>query len=134
MDKVELIKELFEIVILPLLGALTLFVVKWINAQANAIKTKTDDETLQKYIDMLTSTVTHCVIATNQTYVEALKKEGKFDEEAQMHAFELTRDAVLSILSEEAKTYLVTAVGDFEMYLNRLIETEVNIVKNNYNL
>jgi len=28
---------------------------------------------------MLADTVTKCVIATNQTYVETLKKEGRFD-------------------------------------------------------
>jgi hypothetical protein len=36
---------------------------------------------------MLTDTITKCVIATNQTYVETLKKEGKFDLEAQEVAF-----------------------------------------------
>ena len=38
---------------------------------------------MDKYLSMLTETITSCVIATNQTYVEALKKEGKFDLEAQ---------------------------------------------------
>lgn len=126
MDKIELIKELFEIVILPLLGALTLFAVKWINAKANSLKEETDDLVLQKYIDMLSSTITQCVIATNQTYVDNLKKEGKFDKEAQLKAFDMTYQAVLAILSDEAKKYLVEAVGDFETYLNQLIEAEVS--------
>ena len=130
----ELVKELFEIVILPILGALAIFAVKWINAKANSIKAETEDLTLQKYIDMLADTITRCVIATNQTYVEALKKEGKFDTEAQKHAFDMTYKAVLDILSEDAKVYLTEAIGDFETYLNKLIEAEVNSVKNNYNI
>jgi hypothetical protein len=36
---------------------------------------------------MLNRTITECVIATNQTYVETLKQQGKFDEEAQKIAF-----------------------------------------------
>ena len=48
----ELIRELFEIVILPILGALALFVVKWINAKANSLKAETEDATLQKYIEI----------------------------------------------------------------------------------
>jgi hypothetical protein len=49
-----------------------------------------DNELADKYVQMLTDTITACVIATNQTYVEPLKKQGKFDAEAQKHAFELT--------------------------------------------
>lgn len=126
MDNVTLIKELFEIVILPLLGALTIFAVKWINAKANSIKAETEDATLQKYVDMLSQTIAKCVVATNQTYVDALKKAGTFDAAAQKTAFNMTYQAVLAILSSEAKTYITEAVGDFETYLIKLIEAEVN--------
>lgn len=129
MDKVELIKDLFEMVILPILGALALFAVKWINAKANEIKSQTDDATLQKYIDMACATITQCVIATNQTYVEALKKAGSFDAAAQKQAFEMTYQAVLAILSDEAKTYVTEAVGDFETFIIKQIEAEVNVQK-----
>ena len=83
----ELINQLFEIVIIPLLGALTIYAVKWINAKTKKISKETDNETLNKYLKMLSETITKCVIATNQTYVETLKKQGKFDEEAQKIAF-----------------------------------------------
>ena len=83
----ELINQLFEIVIIPLLGALTIYVVKWINVKTKKISKETDNETLNKYLKMLSETITKCVIATNQTYVETLKKQGKFDEEAQKIAF-----------------------------------------------
>jgi len=129
MDKVELLREIFEIVILPILGALALFAVKWINAKAEELKAETEDAVLQKYIDMLADTITQCVIATNQTYVETLKKEGKFDKEAQITAFNMTYQAVLAILNEEAKEYLTEAVGDFETFLVKQIEAEVNYNK-----
>ena len=83
----ELINQLFEIVIIPLLGALTIYAVKWINVKTKKISKETDNETLNKYLKMLSETITKCVIATNQTYVETLKKQGKFDEEAQKIAF-----------------------------------------------
>jgi hypothetical protein len=66
-----------------------------LRAKGSELKTKTDNEVLAKYIGMLTNTVTDCVIATNQTYVEALKKQGAFDAEAQKVAFDLTYKAVL---------------------------------------
>jgi hypothetical protein len=93
------------------------------------IQTNVDDATLKKYMDMLTQTISDCVIATNQTYVESLKQQGKFDLEAQKEAFNLTKDAVLAILSEEAQTYLSTAVGDLNAYITKKIEAEVNLNK-----
>lgn len=129
MEWTVLLTDIFQVCIIPLLGVLTAFFVKWVNAKSAEIQTNIKDATLAKYMDMLTSTITDCVIATNQTYVEALKKEGKFDLEAQKVAFNLTKDAVLKILSTEAQTYLSTAVGDLNAYIANKIEAEVKLNK-----
>ena len=129
MEWTELLADIFQICILPLLGVLTTFFVKWVNMKSAEIQTNVDDATLKKYMDMLTQTISDCVIATNQTYVESLKQQGKFDLEAQKEAFNLTKDAVLAILSEEAQTYLSTAVGDLNAYITKKIEAEVNLNK-----
>ena len=126
MGYIEIINQLFDLVIIPLLAALTIYAVKWINAQANNLKTKTDNEVLDKYLSMLAETITKCVIATNQTYVETLKKEGKFDEAAQKVAFEKTYTAVMEIISVDMVDYLTEFVGDFETFLMQSIEAEVN--------
>ena len=78
---------------------------------------------------MVTDTITNCVVATNQTYVNALKEQGKFDEEAQKVAFQKTLQAVLTILSTDAKNYIQEVFGDIDTYLNQLIEAEVAIQK-----
>ena len=75
---------------------------------------------------MLADTVCSCVIATNQTYVNSLKEQGKFDAEAQKIAFQKTYDAVLSILSEEAVKYLTAFYGDLGVVITELIEENVN--------
>ena len=126
---IEIIAQLFDLVIIPLLAALTVYAVKWINAQANNLKTKTDNDVLDKYLEMLANTVSKCVIATNQTYVESLKKEGKFDAEAQRVAFEKTYTAVMEIISIDMIDYLTEFVGDFETFLMQSIEAEVNANK-----
>ena len=92
----ELLVDIFEVCIIPLLGVLTTFFVKWVNAKSAEIKTTIDDAILTKYMDMLTQTISDCVIATNQTYVESLKAQGKFDLNAQKEAFNLTKDAVMT--------------------------------------
>ena len=70
----ELIAQIFEVCIIPLLGVLTAFFVKLINAKAAEIASASKNEIQKKYIEMLNDTITSCVIATTQTYVDALKK------------------------------------------------------------
>ena len=118
-----------RVCIIPLLGILTTFLVKYLNSKINETQTKVDNDVLDKYLEMLKSTITTCVISTNQTYVDSLKAQGKFDLEAQQTAFTMTYEAVLELLSDEAKKYLIEAFGDLETYITKQIEAEVNIQK-----
>ena len=125
----ELLTQIFQVCIIPLLGVLTTFIIKWINVKSDQIQKNNDNTLANKYIQMLTDTINSCVIATNQTYVESLKKQGKFDAEAQKQAFEQTTQAVLTILSQEAKDYLANIYGDLDKYISETIEASVNINK-----
>ena len=129
MEITELIKQIFEVCLFPLLGVLTTFLILFINKKSQELKAQTDNELYHKYIDMLEQTVINCVIATNQTYVDALKAEGKFDAEAQKIAFQKTYDSVMAILSEDAKSYLNEAIGDLQTYIINQIEAQVNLNK-----
>ena len=129
MDYTELIKQIFEVCLFPLLGVLTAFLIVFISKKAQELKATTDNELYHKYIDLLEQTIINCVIATNQTYVDALKAEGKFDAEAQKIAFQKTYDSVMAILSEDAKNYLNEAIGDLQTYIINQIEAQVNINK-----
>lgn len=125
----ELIPVLFQVIILPLLGILTKYLVAWISAKTDELKQQKDNELYDKYLDLLETTITDCVIATNQTYVDTLKAEGKFDAEAQKLAFQKTYEAVMSILTEDAKEYLIHAIGDFDAFVNAKIEANVKAGK-----
>jgi hypothetical protein len=129
MDWMMLLYQIFDLCIVPLLGVLTMYLVQFIRMKSQEITDKTENELADKYIQMLTDTITACVIATNQTYVESLKKQGKFDAEAQKHAFELTYNAVVAVLSDEAKHYLASIYGDLTAYITTRIEAEVNVSK-----
>lgn len=125
----ELITQIFEVCIIPLLGVLTAFFVKWVNAKTAEIADTRKNETEKKYINMLNNTISDCVIATTQTYVDALKKQGAFDAEAQKVAFTMTYEAVVKLLTDEATEYLNEAVGDLNLYITQKIESEVNLNK-----
>ena len=122
----ELITSIFQVVIIPCLGILTGFFVKWINAKVNELAIKTKNEKEQKYLYMLKDTITSAVIAVNQTYVDSLKQQGKFDTEAQAKAFTMVYNQILLLLGEEGKKYLAEIVGDISSYLTMEIEATVN--------
>lgn len=129
MNYSEIIITIFQVCIIPLLGVLTTFLVKWLQIKSNELQNKMDNELADKYMTILTNTITECVLATNQTYVDALKQQNKFDLEAQKIAFEKTSEAVMNILTEDAKKYLESAVGDLELFIKQKIEAEVNLNK-----
>lgn len=129
MEWLPLLYQILEVCVIPLLGILTAYVVKYINAKSAEIQNKVNNDTADKYIAMLDDTISACVIATTQTYVEALKKDNAFTKEAQIEAFNLTFNAVMTVLTDDAKKYLSEIYGDLTTYITNKIEAEVNISK-----
>lgn len=122
----QMLSQIFEVCVIPLLGILTAYLVQYIATKKDALIKQNDNALAAKYITMLSKTITDCVIATNQTYVDSLKSQGKFDAEAQKKAFNMTLTAVLSILNDEAKEYLTAIYGDLNTYITKQIEAAVN--------
>ena len=121
----EILQQIFELCVIPLLGILTTYLVKLIRKKNKELDEKVSNNISRKYIDMLADTITNCVVSTNQTYVDALKEANAFDKEAQEKAFELTYNKIMNILTEEAKEYLTAIYGDLEIYITTKIESEV---------
>ena len=126
MEWMVLLQQIFELCIVPLLGIITCYIVNYIKAKTLELNTTNTNEVLVKYLTMLSDTVCDCVIATNQTFVNSLKAQGKFDAEAQKVAFEMTYKAVIAVLSDDAKEYLTNMYGDLSIYITNMIEAEVN--------
>lgn len=130
MEWLPLLYQILEVCIIPLLGIVTAYFVKYINAKSAELQNKVENDTADKYIAMLDDTICACVIATTQTYVDALKKDNAFTKEAQQEAFNLTYNAVMAVLTDEAKKYLTNIYGDLTAYITNKIEAEVQINKN----
>ena len=129
MEWLPLLYQILEVCIIPLLGLLTAYVVKYVNAKSAEMQAKVENDKADKYIAMLDETICACVIATSQTYVEALKKENAFTKEAQLEAFDKTFNAIMKVLSEDAKKYLTAIYGDLTIYITNKIEAEVSLNK-----
>ena len=131
MDTVALMQQIVNICIFPLLGVLTTYLITFIKNKTESLKKETDNELYKKYMSLLSDTITSCVIATNQTYVNSLKDKNMFDAAAQKEAFNRTYDAVMNILSIDAIKFLNEAVGDLDTYIKKTIEAQVNLNKIN---
>ena len=129
MDWLELLYDVLELCVIPLLGVLTAYAIKYIQAKEKEINNKLDNETAEKYISMVSMTIQDCVAATTQTYVDSLKAQNSFDEEAQKVAFNKTYEAVMAILTDDVKEYLTSIYGDLQSYLTNRIEAEVKAQK-----
>ena len=125
----ELISNIFQVCLIPLLGILTKYLVAYIAMKSEEMQKQAKNELAQTYLQMAGETIMACVIATNQTYVESLKAQGKFDKEAQEIAFNKTLESVLTLLNDEVKEYITEVFGDLNAYLNTQIEAAVNGTK-----
>lgn len=121
----EILIQIFQVCVIPLLGILTAWLCAFVNTKIEEIKNRTTNTTQKKYLDMLNNTIINCIEATNQTYVDALKKEGTFTKEAQQIAFMKTFNAVFDILTDDAVEYLTECVGDLDIYITQKIEAEI---------
>lgn len=129
MDWTYVLKQVFELLVYPVLSIAGIYLTYLISVKIKELKQKTNDEVSKKYLDMLNDTIAAAVLATTQTYVESLKKQNAFDLEAQKEAFKLTYDAVMKVLTADAIKYLTISVGDLETYVTNKIEAEVKLTK-----
>ena len=121
----DILMQIFELCVVPLLGVLTTFLVKYINQKSSELQASTSNEILSKYIRLLDKTITDSVISVNQTYVDSLKGKDAFTADAQKEAYERALKAIKSSLPEEAITYLREVYTDLDAYLQVKIEAEV---------
>lgn len=128
----ELLNDIFNLCIVPLLGILTAYLVKMISVKSEELKQRYNNEFFWKYTDLLENTIKDCVIATNQTYVDALKDKNAFDEEAQKIAYKKTFNNVINILGSKTMNILNEMYySDLPLFIESKIEKYVNDSKHN---
>ena len=82
-----------------------------------------------KYSDIIYSLeniVNKAVVTTNQTFVNELKKQGKFDKEAMEEAYRRTYESIVASLSQSFFEYIDKETVDIDALLKNMIETSVN--------
>ena len=121
----ELLFTLLQAAIVAAVPVLVTYLVKFLKAKVDETTTKIDNELIRAYLQEATDAVLQAVTYTSQTYVDTLKKLGKFDAEAQKEAFNKAKDVALELLTAEAQGLIVDLYGDITTWLNTKIEQTV---------
>lgn len=125
----QMLQEIFFTVLIPLVGILCSYGIAFLNKKVKEVQEKVNNDLFTKYSDMLVGIVETCVIATNQTYVDELREQGKFGPEEHDIAYHKTYDAIKELLTEEMKKVLQEGYSDLEFYISQLIQEQVNVIK-----
>lgn len=120
---INIISVVVTSIVLPLLSIAGAKLVQLINS-----KIKNNKAT--NFLSTATTIIINAVRSVFQTYVEALKKEDKFDEASQKLALLKARDIALNQMTDDVKNYITSTYGDLETWITTQIESTINILKN----
>lgn len=119
---INIISVLVTAVVIPVISLLGAKLVSWLS-------TKIKNEKANKMIKTATEIVVSAVKTVFQTYVDALKKEGKFDKESQILALTKAKDIALSQMTEDVKEFIQTNYEELDLWLTIQIEATINTLK-----
>lgn len=128
----EMLNNILYVVLTTILPIVTTYGVNLIKAkikESKAIEEATKNEDISNLIKDALSDVMDAVRYVNQTFVDSLKKSGKFDEEAWNKAFNLAYTEAMNSISDGAKKAINEMHGSFENWLELKIEASVNMAK-----
>lgn len=123
MDWQSLLLSLLSVVLTALVGWLSERLISLINAKISNTK-------YAQYLKDALDIVTRAVKATYQTYVEALKNQNMFTEEAQKEALTRAKNMVLTQLSKDSQNFIESNFGNVEMWIQESIEAVLYDLKN----
>lgn len=88
-----------------------------------------NDAKLKSILTSLNNLVQNSVLEVYQTYVEALKKAGSFNAEAQKVALERCLTLIKANMPKDIETWLKANYSNIESYLKSLIEAKIGLLK-----
>lgn len=122
MDIRKEIQDIIYLIITGIMPLLIMYAMTFLKVKIKEYQKNLDNDQLNRYIDAATDAITKAVISVNQTYVDTLKRQGKFDAEAQSKAKQMAIDKAKELITADSKAAINTLYNDFEAYLNDAIE------------
>ena len=129
MELEKILEILFRLVIMPAIPLLVVYIKKLIECKINELQVKSDNELVDKYLQIAEDGILKAVTYVSQTYVESLKKENKFGLNEQKTAFDMAKNTFEDIVTDEVKSFISEAVEDYDKWVLASIESMVKKIK-----
>ena len=113
-------------ILIPLLITIITICICMMTSKVAKDAARTAPSKYSEIIYGLENIVNKAVITTNQTFVNELKKQGKFDKEAMQEAYRRTYESIVASLSQSFFEYIDEETIDIDVLLKNMIETSVN--------
>ena len=125
----QFLQDLFFLVLSAAIPLCLKFLYSWVTTFVEEKTQNMDNAQLKEYINSAVQAVMKAVMSTYQTYVDSLKKQDLFDEEAQKEAFEKAKAAAMIMITDDVKAAVEQMYGDFDTWINNTIEQFVKANK-----
>ena len=113
-------------ILIPLLVTIITICICMITSKVAKSAAESAPSKYSEIIYALENIVNKAVITTNQTFVNELKKQGKFDKEAMEEAYNKTFNSIVASLSQSFFEYIDEEAIDIDTLLKNMIETSVD--------
>ena len=113
-------------ILIPLLVTIITICICMITSKIAKNAAESAPSKYSEIIYALENIVNKAVITTNQTFVNELKKQGKFDKEAMEEAYNKTFNSIVASLSQSFFEYIDKETIDIDTLLKNMIETSVD--------
>lgn len=122
----EVMNLIETLVLAPLVIAISSFLIALIRQQTAKIEEKVKDDKVKRLLEIAENVVSQSVATVSQTYVDALKKDGIFDKDAQQQAFEMSKDKIYTLLTTDTLQAVQNNYGDVDEWIVTKIEETIN--------
>lgn len=113
-------------IILSAVSLLVTGLVGWgVSVFTSWLNTKIADKKMAAHLTQITHIITDAVMNIYQSFVETLKRNGKFDSNAQAEAKKAALEIINSQLTPELRDYIANNFGDVQAWLSNKIESVI---------
>jgi len=126
MDFEQILMLIITTVLVPLLSWGVSVLIKLADAKIAQIKNETVRNAFTDARKELSAAVEAAVYETQQVFVDAIKKDGKFDKDAAQKAFNMSFDRTKEIMSNAGMAIIEDATGALNKLITAEIEKAVN--------
>jgi len=127
----ELLQTLLYTVITTILPIITAYIISFLKAKRDEKLQDINNEYIRNTLKDAMDIILDTVDTISQTFVDDLKKDGKFDKDKQKEALEKAINQAKKLMSEEAISLIIEKYNDLDEWIRTQIEAYIKAKKNN---